>query len=205
MNNVLLLKQGMGVEEADVEKGAIQAEQTLEEETSSDIITEKTVQVTDEEQHIDLEGYGLRLHIHQNSLPENCSQFQLKMAVSRAKVCKLPTENGILVSAVYSFTHNLGDRNLRRPASLEMQHCVVGGSNYPLCIVQSNEISPPFVFSILQGGKFDTLEGYASVELDHFCSFGVYSHLESEILRSPLLHKYQVSQFPVSPVHCSTA
>ena len=143
MNNVLLLKQGMGVEEADVEKGAIQ---TLEEETSSDIITEKTVQVTDEEQHIDLEGYGLRLHIHQNSLPENCSQFQLKMAVSRAKVCTLPTENGILVSAVYSFNHNLGDRKLRRPASLEMQHCVVGGSNYPLFIVQSNEISPPFVF-----------------------------------------------------------
>ena len=181
--HLILLKQGMGVEERDVEEGAIQAEQTLQtlergdtgdEETRSDIIAEKTVQVTNEEQHIDWEGYGLRLHIQQNSLPENCTQFQLKMAVSRAKECTLPTENGILVSAVYSFNHNLGDRKLRRPATLEMQHCVVGGSNSSLCIVQSNEISPPFMFSLLQGGKFDTLEGYASVELDHFCSFGVY-------------------------------
>ena len=129
------------------------------------------MQVTNEEQHIDWEGYGLRLHIHQNSLPEECSQFQQKMAVSRAKDYKLPTEeeNGILVSAIYSFKYNLGDRKLRRPATLELQHCVVCGSHSPLSIVQSDEVSSPFQFHTLPGRKLDTSEGYASLELDHFC------------------------------------
>ena len=144
------------------------------EETKTDVIAEKTMQVTNEEQHIDWEGYGLRLHIHQNSLPENCTQFQLKIAVTRAKVCKLPTDNGILVSGVYSFTHNLGNRKLRRPATLELQHCVVSGSHSPLSIVQSEEVSPPFLFDIHPGGKLDSSDRYASLELDHFCSFGVY-------------------------------
>ena len=66
------------------------------------------------------------------------------------------------------------DRKLRRPATLELQHCVVGGSHSPLSIVQSDEVSPPFQFHILPGGKLDASEGYASLELDHFCSFGVY-------------------------------
>ena len=35
-------------------------------------------------------------------------------------------------------------------------------------------ISPPFLFDIHPGGKFDSSDRYASLELDHFCSFGVY-------------------------------
>ena len=49
----------------------------------SGTIAEKTVLVTNQKQNIVWEGYGLRLHIPPNSLPEDCSQFELKMAVSR--------------------------------------------------------------------------------------------------------------------------
>ena len=135
--------------------------------------TEKTVKVTNEEQHIVWEGYGLRLYIPPNSLPEDCSELQLNMTVSRARDCELPDEDGILVSAVYSFSHNLGEWKLRQKATLEMQHCAQS-SNIPLCIVQSDSIVPPYKFQTLQGGKFDSSDRYASIELDHFCSFGVY-------------------------------
>ena len=42
----------------------------------SGIIAEKTVLVTNQNQNIVWEGYGLRLHIPSNSLPEDCSQFE---------------------------------------------------------------------------------------------------------------------------------
>ena len=133
-----------------------------------------TVKVINEEQHIVWEGYGLQLHIPPNSLPEDCCELQLNMTVSRARDCELPDEDGVLVSAVYSFSHNLGERKLRQKATLEMQHCAQGPYHTPLCIVQSDSKVPPHNFYIIQGGKFDSSDRYASIELDHFCSFGVY-------------------------------
>ena len=95
------------------------------------------------------------------------------MTLSRARDSELPDEDGVLVSAVYSFSHKLGERKLRQKATLEMQHCAQG-SYIPPCIVQSDSIVPPHKFQTLQGGKFDNSDRYASIELDHFCSFGVY-------------------------------
>ena len=137
------------------------------------VICEETVKVTNEGQHIVWEDYGLRLHIPPNSLPEDCSELQLTMTVSRATDCELRENNGILISAVYSFSHNLGERKLRQKGTLEMQHCAQG-SYIPLCIVQSDSLVPPHKFQSLEGGKFDSSDRYASIELDHFCSFSVF-------------------------------
>ena len=138
------------------------------------VIAEKTMVVTNEELDIDWKGYGLRIHIPSNSLPEDCSQLQLKMTVSRPKDYKLPAEDGILVSAVYSLSHNLGERKLRQQATLEIQHCVKNHTCPQLCMAQSNEIFPPSQFHILEGVRFDSREGYGSIQLDHFCGFWVY-------------------------------
>ena len=143
------------------------------EREKDEVIAEKTVKVTNEEQHIVWEGYGLRLHIPSNSLPEDCSELKINITVSRARDCELPDEDGVFVSAVYSFSHNLGERKLRKKVTLEMQHCAQG-LYIPLCIVQSDSIVPPHEFQTLQGGKFDSSDRYASIELDHFCRFGVY-------------------------------
>ena len=140
----------------------------------AEVIAEMTVKITSEEQHIVWEGYGLRLHIPPNSLPKDCSELQLKMTVSGARDCELPDEDGILVSAVYSFSHNLGDNKLQQKVTLEMQHFVLNGSFTPLFIVQSDQKTAPQQFRIIDGGNFDSSDGYASIELDHFCSFCVY-------------------------------
>jgi hypothetical protein len=139
-----------------------------------EVIGEKKVKVTNQEQLIDWEDHGLRLHIPHNSLPDGCNQLELKIVASRTSHYKLPTDDGILVSTVYSFSHDLGDRKLRQPATLEIQHCVASTSYAPLCIVQSDEIVPPYQFLTLSGGKFVHGGRYGSIELDHFCSFGVY-------------------------------
>ena len=144
----------------------------LKDTMEAKIIAVKTVQVTNEEQHIVWEEYGLRLHIPSNSLPENCCQFELKMSVSRSQHYKLPDDDGILVSAVYSFSHTLGHKKLRKPVTVEMQHCVVHSSFTPLCIVRAEDTSD--TFSVIEGGTFDHNEGYGVIELRHFCSLAVY-------------------------------
>ena len=165
------IKQAIAAEVLELKNTKV-IQQSLKLESTIDSIAEKMVQVTNEEQHIDLEGCGLSLHIPPDSLPGDCSQFTLNMAVSRVQDYKLPAEDGILVSPVYSFCHNLGDRKLLKPATLKMQHCVARCNQ--LYIVQSNDMSSPYQFHILQDGKFNDGDSYGSIELDHFCSFGVY-------------------------------
>ena len=159
----------------DFQKGA--SDETKDNLAINRVIGEKTVQVTNEEQHINWKGYGLRLHVPPNSLPEGCSLFELNIAVSRAKDYKLPAErDGIIVSAVYSFSHDLGERKLRRPVTLEMQHSVSNNSQSSLSIVKSNDVLEPLQFHILPG-RFDSCDGYGSIELDRFCCFFVYMQL----------------------------
>ena len=144
----------------------------LKETMEAKVLAVKTVQVTNEEQHIVWEEYGLRLHIPSNSLPENCSQFELKISVSRSRHYKLPDDDGILVSAVYSFSHTLGHEKLQKPVTVEMQHCVANSAYNPLCIVRAEDTSD--TFSVIEGGTFDHNEGYGVIELRHFCSLAVY-------------------------------
>ena len=144
----------------------------LKKNMEAKILAVKTVQVTNEEQHIVWEEYGLRLHIPSNSLPENCSQFELKISVSRSRHYKLPDDDGILVSAVYSFSHTLGHEKLQKPVTVEMQHCVANSAYNPLCIVRAEDTSD--TFSVIEGGTFDHNEGYGVIELRHFCSLAVY-------------------------------
>ena len=172
----------------------------------SGIIAEKTVLVTNQKQNIVWEGYGLRLHIPSNSLPEDCSQFELKMAVSRLGQYKLPTDDGILVSALYSFHHTLGDKELRQPVTIEMQHCATNSST--LSIVQAEDTSD--MLEIIEGGIFDHREGYGVIKLHHFCSLGVYVRwfitlldLDIEAMRQVILHQHQASKFRVPPLHCT--
>ena len=136
------------------------------------VIAEKVVLVTNKEQHVVWKGYGLRLHIPHNSLPEDCSYCHLTIAVVGSKHFKLPA-NGVLVSAVYSFRHDLGDRVLQNPVTIEMQHCANANAVNRLCIIRADEKSP-YEFNEVPGGVFSQGDDYGAIELRHFCSFATY-------------------------------
>ena len=141
-----------------------------------DAIAEMTVQITKKEQHIVWEGYGLRLHIPRNSVPKGRSHFQLKISVALSGHFTLP-ENGYLVSAVYSFSHNLGDRVLRQPVTVEMQHCCNTSALKDLRIVKADESSnsnPVHEFKLLPEGTFDSSDGYSTIKMHRFCSISTF-------------------------------
>ena len=136
------------------------------------MLATKTVQVSNEEQLIIWDGYGLKLHIPSNALPDNFSQLELKMEVALPEGCQLPDEDGVLVSAVYSFSHDLGGRRLRHAVTLEMQHCVATSALKDLSIIRANAFSENF--EMVPGGDFKSIEHYGLVKLFRFSRFAVF-------------------------------
>ena len=140
--------------------------------------------MTNEEQHFVWEGYGLRLHVPHNSLPDDYNHCHLKIAVSLAGNIKLP-KDGVLVSAVYSFTHDLGDRELRNPVTLEMQHCASTDVLNDLCVVRATKT--PYIFEEVPGGYF--ANGYSVIKLNRFSFFTTFLKYVSSFF-SPLPLEY---------------
>ena len=129
-----------------------------------------TVQVTNEEQHILWEEYGLRLHIPHDVLPEGQSHSDLTIAVSVSGNFQLP-EDCVLVSAVYSVSHDLGDKKLKNPVTLEMQHCATSAASNNLQVLRANDNSNKF--EVVAGGIFTYDDCCGKIELYHFSSFAI--------------------------------
>ena len=127
--------------------------------------------MTNKEQHIVWEGYGLTLHISSNSLPVNCSSFELKIEVVMSGEFELPEDDGTLVSAVYSFKHNLEDKELRQPITLGMQHCALPSALKHLSIIRASAGSQKFV--VVPDGDFTTTSGYGEIRLLKFSNFAI--------------------------------
>jgi hypothetical protein len=143
-----------------------------------DVIAEKTVIVTNEEQHVIWEGYGLRLYIPPDSLPEGCSHLKLSVNVGLSGEFQLP-ENGVIVSAVYSFSHDPIE-DLRQPVTLEMEHCAAASAFDNLSIVRASTKSNSFNY--VPGGDFSSVKGYAVIKLHSFCRFStLLPHSSDEI------------------------
>ena len=140
----------------------------------SNVLAEKTVQVTNKEQYIVWEGYGLRLYIPHNSLPEDVKQCHLQMQVALSGKFDLP-EDCILVSAVYSFSHDLGDKELRHSVTLEMQHCANTSALKDLCVVRSIDV--PYKFEIIPGGDFTQSNGYGVINLRRFSRYSIWKRI----------------------------
>ena len=126
--------------------------------------------VTNEVQHIVWDGYGLRLKIPRNALPVDCNQFRLKMEVALSGEFQLPKDS-VLVSAVYSFSHNLGDKELVCPVTLEMQHCVTTTALSDLSIIRAQLHSNKF--DVVPGGNFTSTQGYGIIKLPYFSRFAI--------------------------------
>ena len=80
-------------------------------------------------------------------------------------------EDGVLVSAVYFFSHDMGDKELRHSVTLDMQHCANTSSLNDLCVVKSIGVS--YKFKIFPGGNFTHSEGYGVINLRRFSGYSI--------------------------------
>ena len=130
--------------------------------------------MTNEEQNIIWDGYGLRVRILRGSLPKGRSHCQLKIGVAVSGEFQLP-EKGIPTSAVYWLSHDLQEE-LQNPITLEMQHCATNSALNGLCVAQASTLSYnlPYKFEQIQGAVFTPNTYYGAIKLRHFCLFTTY-------------------------------
>ena len=80
-------------------------------------------------------------------------------------------ENGALVSAVYSFTHDLGNRKLKNKVTLEMQHCATNEALNGLRILRANCKSNKS--KVIPAEIFLPDVSCGKIRLEHFSKFCV--------------------------------
>ena len=112
---------------------------------------------------------GLKLHIHEGSLPEGCKVY---IKVSVAGDYEIP-ENSSLVSAVF-WMRCEPQRTFTKPITVEIQHCSMIENISKLKVVRAvcSQKQLPYKFEPL-GGRFDARTSYGVIEVNHFSGYGV--------------------------------
>ena len=138
-----------------------------------------------EQSHFKWKGYGLKLYIPENALPQNVGKCTLTIRALLPGQIELLPEH-FLVSAVYQIKVPV---KLARPVVLQIQHCASfeNSDSTSLCFVVARAKSKhPHRFQKLEGGIFSSHSSYGSISLDHFCCIGIIRWLGSLFRLRPL-------------------
>ena len=115
---------------------------------------------------------GLKLHIHEGSLPEGVHQCKIYIKVSLAGQYEIP-ENSCLVSAIFWLRCEPKCKFIK-PITVEIQHCSTKENLSRLKIVRAfcSQKQLPYKFDLL-GGRFNADTSYGAVEVTSFSGVGV--------------------------------
>ena len=124
--------------------------------------------VTNRAKEFNWDGYGLKVHIQENSLPVGINQMTLNIVASIAGHYEFP-ENCHLVSAVYWFRCE-EQCTLDKEVVVEIQHCAKSESTSKLSFVEAicTQDQLPYTFTRQQGGGFIFDNTYGKIKLRKF-------------------------------------
>ena len=126
--------------------------------------------ITNDKKEFTWDGYGLKLHIVEKSLPSGTEQITLNIAASIAGQYKFP-ENSHLVSAVYWF-RCCPKCEFEKQVTLEIQHCAKSENASKMSFVRatSHQEQLLYTFKHLAGGQFVSCSTYGVLKLKRFCA-----------------------------------
>ena len=139
----------------------------------AEVCGEMTVVVySSHSQQITWEGFGLKLHIHEGSLPAGMEQCILQIKASLAGQYEFP-ENSHLVSAIFWLRCETVHK-FTRPITVEIQHCAKS-KNIKLSFVRAvcSQKQLPYTFQQLLGVNFTGHSSYGVIELNSFSGVGL--------------------------------
>ena len=119
-----------------------------------------------------VEWNGLKMHIHEGSLPEGIDQCTIYIKASLAGDYEI-TENSSLVSAVF-WLRCEPQCTFTKPITVEIQHCSTKQDLSRLKIVRAycSQKQLPYKFKPL-GGRFNADTSYGATEVTSFSGVGV--------------------------------
>ena len=135
------------------------------------------------------DGYGLKLHVQEGSLPAGMGECKVNIRVSLSGQFQLPEDSDLLspvfwISAPCKFT---------KPVTLEIQHCALREdesvlSDLSFVSAKCSQKDLPYRFKQLDGGVFTAHSSYGSIQLDHFSGVGIFGRKKTP--RSYCAHLY---------------
>ena len=125
-------------------------------------------------QPITWEGFGLRLHIQEDSLPAGMEQCTLNIKASLAGQYEFP-ENSSLVSAVF-WLRCEPTCKFAKPVRVEIQHCAksenVDSLKMKFVRALCSQAQLPYTFKEL-GGDFNRYSSYGVIQVNGFSGLAV--------------------------------
>ena len=119
--------------------------------------------------HFEWDGYGLKFHIPEGSLPGGAGKCIVHVKASLSGQFQLP-EDTVLLSPVFWIS---APCKFTKPVTLEIQHCalredesVLSDLNFVSAMCSQRDL--PYRFKHLDGGVFTMHSSYGSIQLSHF-------------------------------------
>ena len=135
------------------------------------------------------EGYGLKIHVPEGSLPRGMGETKVNIRASLSGQFQLSEDLDFLspvfwISAPCKFTN---------PVTLEIQHCAEGEdhtvlSDLSFVSTKCSQKNLPYKFKELGGGVFTIHSFYGSIQLSHFSGIAVVG--KKRVPRSYRAHLY---------------
>ena len=147
-----------------------------------DVIAETSALITNQAQTFNWAGYGLKLHIPQQSLPARLEECRLHLKVALSGQFELPQSTS-LVSAVY-WIDSEPRCKFSKHLTLDIQHCVKPTDTSKLSFVQAkcSQTDLPYKFKNVEGGVFSSDSAHGYVQCNCFSLFGaVYNKLVPQV------------------------
>ena len=119
------------------------------------------------------EGYGLKVHISENTLPPGIEQCHININASLTGHYEFPEDNH-LVSAIFWFRCEPQCRFIK-PIVVEIQHCACSHNISKLKFVKAvcTQVYRPYTFKESIGGSFNESSSFGIVELRTFSGVGI--------------------------------
>ena len=140
-----------------------------------DVVAETSLEVTSQANTYHWEGYGVKLHIPQDSLPADCQRCRVEMRASLSGHYTFPT-NSQLVSAVYWMYCPV---KFCKRVTLEVQHCSKQTEGLSFVRANCTQEQLPYTFQSVETGVFSESSSYGSIELSHFSGWAIVDKLKS--------------------------
>ena len=140
-----------------------------------EVCGEMTVVVNSSQgQRIDWKGFGLKLTIHEGSLPADVQQCMITIKASLAGQYEFP-DNSHLVSAVFWLRCEPMCK-FTKPITVEIQHCArsenVDNLNLKFVRAVCSQKQLPYTFKQLKG-NFTSHSSFGAIELDSFSGLAI--------------------------------
>ena len=140
-----------------------------------EVCGEAQITLTNSAQSFEWKGYGLTLHIEENSLPADIKQITFSIAASIAGHYEFP-QNSQPVSAVYWFSFEPRCK-LENEVTVEMQHCATSttGLSFVRASSASDHTIASYTFDKLESfqARFTDRSSYGIIKLHKFCGIAI--------------------------------